>query len=88
MFGMYQMSRRISSLCRQRPIWVFTYRLDIQKCEHVKNCEVIVTGERHHDLYNLHILPIQPETPAEVLLVPKVETLQLWHERPRHQNKR
>ena len=60
----------------------------MQKCELVKDGEVIVTSERHCGLYKLHIKAIKPETSDEVLIPHKVETLQFWHERLRHQNKR
>ncbi len=64
-----------------------TYRLDKSRCELVKQDTVIVTGERHHGLYKLHLRPIQPEMPATVLVTFKPETLQVWHERLGHQSK-
>jgi hypothetical protein len=66
----------------------FTYRLDKNCCELIKDDKVIVSGERHQGLYKLHIRPIVPEVAAEVLVAHKVETLQVWHERLCHQNKR
>ena len=58
----------------------FTYRLDMQKCELVKDSEVIVTGEKHRGLYKLHIRSIKPEMPAEVFLAHQVKMLHLRHD--------
>ena len=63
----------------------FVYRQDKQRCELVKDGKPLLTGERYHSLYKLHIRPVLPETPAEVLITHKVDTLQVWHERLGHQ---
>lgn len=64
------------------------YRLDKDRCELVKNGNVIVTGERNCSLYKLLIKPIRPDDPAVVCVAHKVEMLQVWHERLGHQNRK
>jgi hypothetical protein len=63
------------------------YWLDKKNCRLTREGETLVAGERHNKLYKLNIQIIQPESPAEVNVANKAETLQVWHERFGHQSK-
>lgn len=63
------------------------YWLDKKSCRLTRNGETIVIGERCNKLYKLNIQIVQPDSPAEVYVSNKNETLQVWHERFGHQSK-
>ena len=64
------------------------YWLDHSSCQITKNGETVVVGERHCGLYRLAMKVIRPKSPAEVHVASGVDSLQVWHERLGHQNKR
>lgn len=61
--------------------------MDKGRCRLLKDDQTVVEGERQHGLYKLLLRPLEPETPAEVYVANKVDTLQVWHERLGHQSK-
>ena len=63
------------------------YWLDQWSCRITKNDETVVVGKRHGGLYRLILKVIPPESPAEVYVASRVDSLQVWHERLGHQNK-
>lgn len=63
------------------------YWLNKDTCRITKNGTTLVVGKRHCGLYKLVIRVITPESPAEVYVANKVESLQVWHERLCHQSK-
>ena len=65
----------------------FEYWLDNKQCRIIRDGETFVVGERHQGLYRLCIRVLQPDVPAQVCIVTKTESLQVWHERFGHQSK-
>ena len=63
------------------------YWLDQRSCRITKNGETVVVGKRHGGLYKLILKVIPPQSPAEVYVASRVDSLQVWHERLGHQNK-
>ena len=58
-------------------------------CSISRNGEVLIVGKKvESQLYELKMKSIKPETMVEVNISAAVDTLQLWHERLGHQNKR
>lgn len=64
----------------------FTYRAEKSKCVFLRGRKVVAVGEKLDKLYKLLIRVQLPEHTA--VLMSQVDTLQLWHERLGHQNKR
>ena len=63
------------------------YWLDKRSCKITKNGETLVVGKRNGGLYQLVMKVILPQSPAQVYVASRIDTLQVWHERLGHQNK-
>lgn len=67
----------------------FEFKANRDSCIFVKNGTVRLVGKRTpRGLYILKLRACKPECSAEVFVASATETLQLWHERLCHQNKR
>ena len=62
------------------------YWLNNRECKLTRNNVVLATGERYQSLYKLNIRVLCPK--ALACTAQKIDSLQIWHERLGHQNKR
>jgi len=60
------------------------YWLDKHSCKITKNGKTLVVGKRNGGLYQLDMKVILPQSPAQVCVASRVDTLQVWDERLGH----
>ena len=66
----------------------FKWYIDLYENRCGKNGQTFLTGKLEDGLIILNMRVILPKSPAKVYVASKVDTLQLYHERLGHQNKR